>query len=142
MKTNWSTFNYNYAAVEPTLLSAIGFLANSTVNRIIYDDDTLLYLFPDGHAILWQFIQHFDSDCFFCGSIPYSRTLCRLISSPSATSEGFSTNSVLLSLWSLNRYSKVLTYKFFIQFYPEGLKAYTRNIYTNKVDKDIVRTYK
>ena len=29
---------YNYAAVEPTLLSAIDFLTNGTVNRIISDD--------------------------------------------------------------------------------------------------------
>ena len=41
MKTNWSTFNYNYAAVEPTLLSAIDFLTNGTVNRIICDDDRI-----------------------------------------------------------------------------------------------------
>jgi hypothetical protein len=39
MKTNWSTFNYNYAAVEPAFLSAIDFLTNGTVNRIICDDD-------------------------------------------------------------------------------------------------------
>ena len=38
MKINWSTFNYNYAAVEPTFLSAIDFLTNGTVNRIICDD--------------------------------------------------------------------------------------------------------
>ena len=41
MKTNWSTFNYNYAAIEPTLLSAIDFLTNGTVNRIICDDDRI-----------------------------------------------------------------------------------------------------
>jgi hypothetical protein len=41
MKTNWSTFNYNYAAVEPTLPSAIDFLTNGTVNRIICDDDRI-----------------------------------------------------------------------------------------------------
>jgi hypothetical protein len=41
MKTNWSTFNYNYAAVEPTFLSAIDFLTNGTVNRIICDDDRI-----------------------------------------------------------------------------------------------------
>jgi hypothetical protein len=41
MKINWSTFNYNYAAVEPTFLSAIDFLTNGTVNRIICDDDRI-----------------------------------------------------------------------------------------------------
>jgi hypothetical protein len=39
MKTNLSTFNY--AAVEPTFLSAIDFLTNGTVNRIICDDDRI-----------------------------------------------------------------------------------------------------
>ena len=41
MKTNWSTFNYNYAAVDPTLLSAIDFLTNGIVNRIICDSDRI-----------------------------------------------------------------------------------------------------
>ena len=41
MKTNLSTFNYNYAAVEPTFLSVIDFLTNGTVNRIICDDDRI-----------------------------------------------------------------------------------------------------
>ena len=31
MKTNLSTFNYNYAAVEPTFLSVIDFLTKTTI---------------------------------------------------------------------------------------------------------------
>jgi predicted RNA-binding Zn ribbon-like protein len=39
--TYTSQINYNYAALEPTFLSAIDFLTNGTVNRIICDDDRI-----------------------------------------------------------------------------------------------------
>ena len=80
MKTNWSTFNYNYAAVETTLLSAIDFLTNDTVNLIICDDDRI--------------------NCNFYTPVSRRSILCDWVWR-AGVHTGFRTMTLVLYIWSL-----------------------------------------
>ena len=74
MKTNWSTFIYNYAAVEPIqlqlcssrahFLSVIDFLTNGTVNRIICDDDRINCIFFFSNYVI-KFVSDLPQVCGF-----------------------------------------------------------------------------
>jgi hypothetical protein len=52
----------NYAAVEPTFLSAIDFLTNGTVNGIICDDDRInCNLLALSYRAIIEFLKHINS---------------------------------------------------------------------------------